>query len=95
LALQARNVTIQAFDYYMKITEEDREARLRRSAMFLWIDRQPEAHRRSLYERLKRGDIVIERLETTTVPSECLTESFTIMLRSFLFPEPRCRNQWR
>ena len=63
-AAELKQDTIQAFDHYMKITEEDREARLRRSAMFLWIDREPEARRRSLYERLKRGDIVIERLET-------------------------------
>jgi hypothetical protein len=56
--------TIQAFERYMKITEENREARRRRSAAFLWIDHQREARRRSLYERLKRGDIVVERLET-------------------------------
>jgi hypothetical protein len=42
-AAELKQDTIQAFDYYMKITEEDREARLRRSAMFLWIDREPDA----------------------------------------------------
>src|SRR5262252_6311301 len=63
-AAELKQDTIQAFDRYMKITEEYRDARLRRSAAFLWIDRQPEARRQNLYDRLKRGDIVVERLET-------------------------------
>src|SRR5215470_15088556 len=48
-AAELKQDTIQAFERYMKVTEEDRDARLRRSAAFLWIDRQPEARRQSLY----------------------------------------------
>jgi len=62
--VELKQETIQAFERYMKVTEEDRDARLRRSVAFLWIDRQPEALRQNLYERLKRGDTVVERLET-------------------------------
>lgn len=63
-AAELKQDTLQAFERYMKVTQEDRDARVRRSAPLLWIDRQPEARRPSLYERLKRGDIVVERLET-------------------------------
>jgi hypothetical protein len=63
-AAELKPDTIQAFDHYMQITEEQREARLRKSAAFLWIDRQPEARRQSMYEKLKRGEMVTERLET-------------------------------
>src|SRR5215469_2701340 len=63
-AAELKQDTIHAFERYMKVTEDDRDDRLRRSAPFLWIDRQPEARRQTLYEKLKRGDIVVERQET-------------------------------
>jgi hypothetical protein len=48
----------------VKITEEERAAEMHKSGTSLWIDRQAEARRQQLHESLKRGEIVMERLET-------------------------------
>lgn len=63
-AAELKQDTIQAFDRYVKTTEEERALQLRKSAAFLWVDRQPEGRRQHLYEELKRNEIVVERLET-------------------------------
>ncbi len=63
-AAELKQDTIAAFDRYVKITEEDRAAKMRKSGTFLWIDRQTEALRQQLHERLERGEIVMKRLET-------------------------------
>ena len=31
---------------------------------FLWVDRQPDAQRAQLYDRLKRGEVLVQRLQT-------------------------------
>ena len=63
-ATELKQDTIEAFDRYVKITEEERAAELRKFGTSLWIDRQAEARRQQLHESLKRGEIVMERLET-------------------------------
>jgi hypothetical protein len=63
-AAELRQDTIEAFDRYVKITEDERAAKMRKSGTFLWIDRQAEARRQQFHERLKRGEIVMEHLET-------------------------------
>src|SRR5271169_3350595 len=63
-AAELKQDTIEAFDRYVKITEEERAAKMRKSDTFLWIDGQAEARRQQFHERLKRGEIVMEHLET-------------------------------
>jgi hypothetical protein len=63
-ATELKQDTIEAFNRYVKITEEERAVRMRKSGTFLWIDRQAEARRQQFRERLKRGEIVMEHLET-------------------------------
>jgi hypothetical protein len=62
-AAELKQDTIQAFDQYVKVTEEERAAKMRKSA-FLWIDSQDDALRQQLHERLARGEVVTKRLET-------------------------------
>jgi hypothetical protein len=63
-AAELKQDTIQAFDQYVKVTEEERAAKLRKSGAFLWIDSQDDALRQQLHERLARGEVVTKRLET-------------------------------
>ncbi len=63
-AAELKQETIQAFDQYVKVTEEERAAKMRKSGAFLWIDSQDEALRQQLHERLARGEVVTKRLET-------------------------------
>jgi hypothetical protein len=63
-AAELKQDTIQAFDQYVKITEEERAAKTRKSGAFLWIDSQEETLRQQLRERLARGEVVTKRLET-------------------------------
>lgn len=55
--------TLAAFARYVTLSESrmDRESRGR---SFLWIDRASETRKREALERLKRGEVVVERLET-------------------------------
>lgn len=60
-AAELRTETIQAFDRF--IEENDRRfARESQQGPFLWLDGQPEAKRKTLYEELHRGEVVISRL---------------------------------
>jgi len=63
-AAELKQETIQAFDQYVKVTEEERAAKMRKSGAFLWIDSQDDALRKQLHERLARGEVVTKRLET-------------------------------
>ncbi len=63
-AAELKHDTIQAFDQYVKVTEEERAAKMRKSGAFLWIDSQDDALRQQLHEKLARGEVVTKRLET-------------------------------
>jgi hypothetical protein len=63
-AAELRQDTIQAFDQYVKVTEEERAAKMRKYGAFLWIDSQEETLRHQFHERLARGEVVTKRLET-------------------------------
>ena len=63
-AAELQQETIQAFDQYVRVTEEESAAKMRKSGAFLWIDTQDDALRQQLHERLARGEVVTKRLET-------------------------------
>ena len=63
-AAEVKPETIQAFDQYVKVTEDERAAKMRKSGAFLWIDSQDEPLRQQLHEKLARGEVVTKRLET-------------------------------
>src|SRR5438105_4161839 len=54
--------TAAAFDRYVQTTE----ARIRSEVgrRFLWLDRLPDAQRNEVNEELRRGEVVVRRLET-------------------------------
>ncbi len=64
VAAELKQETIQAFDQYVKVTEEEKAAKMRKAGAFLWIDVQEDALRQQLHERLARGEVVTKRLET-------------------------------
>lgn len=63
-AAELKQDTIEAFDRYVRITEEERAAKMRKSGTFLWMDSQEKSLRQQLHERLVHGEIVTKRLET-------------------------------
>ncbi len=54
----------EAFDRYVTITDARNTEELRHGAPFLWVDALPEERRAESYSAMKRGEVVIERLET-------------------------------
>jgi putative flippase GtrA len=63
-AAELRPSTLDAFNRYAKTTEARMEGETAARAPFLWIDRLTEADRRQALARLKRGEIVVGRLQT-------------------------------
>ena len=61
--------TARAFDSYMRKAEE-KNARSLSSGKFLWIDDQDKPAVASAYERLKRGEVLIERTRTSDPEAE-------------------------
>ena len=56
--------TLEAFDRYVKVTEERNTKELKRGTNLLWIDDLPEAERTETYAALKRGEVKMKQLET-------------------------------
>jgi hypothetical protein len=56
--------TITAYKHYLQITEANVDAELARGEPYLWIDSLPAPSRAADYAELRKGNLVIERLET-------------------------------
>jgi hypothetical protein len=56
--------TLAAFNRYVSLTEARMDDEVRTGRGFLWIDTSPAATRRELVQRLARGEVVVERLQT-------------------------------
>jgi hypothetical protein len=56
--------TMAAYKRYLQITQANIDAELTRKDPYLWIDSLPTARRASNYSALRKGDLVIDRLET-------------------------------
>jgi hypothetical protein len=63
-ALELEPVTLAAFDRYVRLTEARMAAEVAGTEPFLWVDRQPPQDREVLLARLKRGDVITQRLRT-------------------------------
>jgi hypothetical protein len=57
-------LTLQAFDRYVKLTEERNRQELTRGSDLLWVDTLPGAVRTEAYAALKRGEVKMQKLET-------------------------------
>lgn len=61
---QLKPAALAGFEKYVTLTEARMAKELTGPSPFLWIDRQPEPRRTQLYDRLKRGEVLVQRLET-------------------------------
>jgi hypothetical protein len=62
--LDLRPETLKAFDRYVQLTEERISKEISGAVPFLWIDRLAASSRTGTLERLKKGGVVVARLET-------------------------------
>jgi len=65
-AAELKPETIAAFDRYVAATNARMDAELRLPERFLWLSTQPMDVRTNSLERLRRGEVLVERLVTTT-----------------------------
>jgi hypothetical protein len=63
-AAELKPETIAAYKHYLQITEANVDAELARGEPYLWIDTLPPPSRAADYAELRKGNLVIERLET-------------------------------
>lgn len=63
-AADLRPETIAAYKHYLQITEANVDAELTRGEPYLWIDSLSTSQRANDYAELRKGNLVIERLET-------------------------------
>jgi hypothetical protein len=56
--------TLRAFERYVQLTEARNEAELKRGVNLLWIDGLPAERRAEAYAALKRGEVMVQKLQT-------------------------------
>src|SRR5260370_6980182 len=61
---ELKHETTEAFNQYVRLTEDRMAEGLRDGGTVLWVDSHPEPHRNKLYTQLRQGEIAIERRET-------------------------------
>jgi hypothetical protein len=61
---QLKPSTAEAFNRYVRLTDERSDSELKRGSGLLWIDGLPEAERARAYEDLKHGAVKMRKLET-------------------------------
>jgi hypothetical protein len=54
----------ESFERYVELTDARNAEEVRQGAPFLWVDALPEEGRAESYNAMRRGEVVIERLET-------------------------------
>ncbi len=62
-AVDLQPATNTAFDRYVQVSEQRMQNDLQ-SGSFLWVDGSPIQQRDDVYERLKRGEVITQKLET-------------------------------
>ncbi len=60
-----RPETTVAYNRYVQLTEKNIDTELQRGQPFLWVDMQPENDRAAYLAKMRGGQVVIERLQTT------------------------------
>jgi hypothetical protein len=64
VASELEKATIEAFNHYVEVAEQQMQSSLRADGPFLWIDFRPEAKRDRLYAQLRSGQFVIRQVDT-------------------------------
>jgi hypothetical protein len=63
-ATDLRPEAVQGFDRYIRLTEKRLAGEVAPGGVFLWVDSLPEPKRSETLARLKRGEVVSEKLQT-------------------------------
>lgn len=63
-AAQLKKKSVETFDRYVRLTEARIDAELLKADPFLWVDSLAEPARSTAYLRLRRGEVVIEKMKT-------------------------------
>ena len=63
-AAELKQETSEAFDHYIRVTEDRMTEELHDGRAFLWLDGFAEPQRDRLNVQLRQGEIIVERLET-------------------------------
>src|SRR5206468_6936544 len=63
-AAELRSAASQAFERYVRLTENRMDDERSGRVAFLWMDRLPDAERQKTAAQVRRGEIVIGRLQT-------------------------------
>src|SRR5258708_6444862 len=63
-AAELKHETTEAFNQYVRLTEDRMAEGLRDGGTFLWVDSLPEPPRNKLYTQLRHGEIAFDRAET-------------------------------
>lgn len=63
-AAELKQETSEAFDHYIRVTEDRMAEELHDGRAFLWLDGFAEPQRDKLNAQLRHGEIIVERLET-------------------------------
>jgi hypothetical protein len=63
-AAELEQQTIDAFNHYVRVAQQQMDSTLRPGGPFLWIDRLKDSHRQRLYDQLRNGQVVIQQLQT-------------------------------
>jgi hypothetical protein len=59
-----RAETLEAFNRYVRLTQERNDGELQRATGLLWVDNLAESDRAKAYASLKRGEVRLRKLET-------------------------------
>lgn len=62
---QLQPATRQAFEKYVRLTDERNEAELKQGTDLLWVDGLKESERVQAYAALRQGEVKLKKLETT------------------------------
>ena len=63
-AVELKRKSVETFDRYIRLTEARIDAEIMKSDPFLWVDSLSEPAHTQTYDRLRRGEVVIERMRT-------------------------------
>lgn len=61
---ELKSATREAFERYVRLTEERNQAELARGTNLLWVDGLPPGERDAAYVALKRGEVEMKKLQT-------------------------------
>ncbi len=63
-AAELKKKSVETFERYIRLTEARIDAEIQKSDPFLWVDSLADPARSQAYERLRRGEVVIEKMRT-------------------------------